>query len=282
MRYVAHRDARAFLDRALPWLLRSEAEHNLLLGIAQGRASGAVPDEPPAWFGTVEEEGAVVGAAFRTPPHMLGVTALPGDGPRLVAEAAARDFEALPGVVGDPAAVRAVAGLWAATRPVEIRPDMEMLIHELRRLRWPEVARGGMLDPAGTDLETSPPAPPEGLFLWEVDGVPVSMGATAGATPNTMRVSYIYTPPEHRGRGYASGITAHLTLQILDAGYPAAVLYTDRDDPIPNHIYRKLGYEPVAAAVTVRFVGRDGSTRDGVEPAQPMPGTCLRRDDARD
>lgn len=276
VKLVVHPSPRAFLDRALRWLLESEAEHNLILGIALSRASGEVPDDPPAWFGTVETEGRVVGAVFRTPPHLLGVTALPGQGPIRVVEAAARAFGSLPGVVGEPAAVRAVARLWAAEHPVAIRPDMEMAIHQLTRLEWPRLP-AGQVRKAGLDdlplltrwmtafeedtgiFSTGAEALTRQLIsagtasVWEVDGRPVSMAATAGGTPNAARVSYVYTPPEERGRGYAAAVTAHVTREILDAGHRMAVLYTDLDDPVPNHIYRKLGYRRVASAMTVRF-----------------------------
>lgn len=274
--FVSHPSPRAFLDGALPWLLGSEAEHTLILGIALARASGEVVDDPPAWFGTVEAEGRVVGAVFRTPPHLLGVTALPGEAPRLVVEAASRTFGHIPGVVGDPEAVREVARLWVAHHPVVVRPDMEMAIHELTRLRWPRLPAGRVrkatLDDqplltrwmeafeedtgifsTGADDMTRQLISAGAASVWEVDGRPVSMAATAGATPHAGRVSYVYTPPEERGRGYAAAVTAHVTREILDAGHRMAVLYTDLDDPVPNHIYRKLGYRPVASAVTVRF-----------------------------
>lgn len=276
VKFVLHPSPRTFLDRALAWLLESEAEHTLVLGLALSRASGEVADDPPAWFGTVEEGDRVVGAVFRTPPHLLGVTALPGDGARRVAEAAAAAFDTLPGVVGEPAAVREVARLWAEDHPVVIRPDMEMAIHELTRLQMPRLpagrAREGTLDDlplltrwveafeedtgifsTGAEALTRELLRSGAVSLWEVGGDPVSMAATSGATPNAVRVSYVYTPPDLRGRGYAAAVTAHVTRQILDTGYPSAVLYTDRDDPVPNHIYRKLGYRRVASAVTVRF-----------------------------
>jgi hypothetical protein len=63
-------DAAAFLDRAEPWLLKAEAEHNLLLGLAHRLKRSAQGFEPRVYLATVEDDG-VVGCAFRTPPFKL-------------------------------------------------------------------------------------------------------------------------------------------------------------------------------------------------------------------
>ena len=63
------------------------------------------------------------------------------------------------------------------------------------------------------------------LFIWE-DEQPVSMAAWAGRTGRMVRINYVYTPPEHRGRGYASACVASLTQQLLDKGFARCCLYT--------------------------------------------------------
>ena len=42
------------------------------------------------------------------------------------------------------------------------------------------------------------------------------MAASAGKTPNGVRVNNVYTPPPLRGRGYASACVAHLSQELLD------------------------------------------------------------------
>ncbi|HSW28496.1 MAG TPA: hypothetical protein VLH75_03285 [Longimicrobiales bacterium] len=108
---VGHPDARAFLRRAEGWLMRREDERNLTLSVA-----GALGDPPPLGggdgylFATVEEEGEVVGCAFRTPPHKLCLTRLPVAGAAGVAEVMARRYGSLPGVRGPAEAAWAVGG----------------------------------------------------------------------------------------------------------------------------------------------------------------------------
>jgi predicted GNAT family acetyltransferase len=62
----------------------------------------------------------------------------------------------------------------------------------------------------------------------------------------------VYTPPEHRGHGYASAVTARAAWDILDhAAVP--VLYTDLANPTSNKIYRAIGFRPVTDRTSVTF-----------------------------
>ena len=93
MRFVHHPDATDFLKTALHWLLEREAENNLILSIALARAQGKATEDEPAWFGTLQEDDSLVGAVFRTPPHMLGMTAMPPEAIPLVVAAADAAFD---------------------------------------------------------------------------------------------------------------------------------------------------------------------------------------------
>ena len=59
--------------------------------------------------------------------------------------------------------------------------------------------------------------PDEGLVLWEREQ-PVSLAGFTGPTPSGIRIGPVYTPPELRGRGYASALTAALTQELLADG----------------------------------------------------------------
>jgi RimJ/RimL family protein N-acetyltransferase len=80
------------------------------------------------------------------------------------------------------------------------------------------------------------------FLLWE-DGEPVSLAGHRTAA-GVGRVGPVWTPPEHRGRGYAAAVTTAATRAILDAG-ATAVLYTDLANPTSNGIYARLGYRMV-------------------------------------
>ncbi len=83
------------------------------------------------------------------------------------------------------------------------------------------------------------------LYLWlDPSGTPVSMAARRPVLAGSARVGPVYTPPQHRGHGYASGVTAAATRSILDEG-AIPTLFTDLANPTSNRIYAALGYYPV-------------------------------------
>ena len=82
------------------------------------------------------------------------------------------------------------------------------------------------------------------LAVWELDGEAVSMAAVSRRTPWSSSIGFVYTPPELRGRGYASAVTAGLSQRELDAGQGWCSLFTDQANATSNHIYADIGYEP--------------------------------------
>lgn len=306
MRVAGFASARRFLERAGGWLGAREAENNLILGLAlslaereeaadaprtperatadtgwapeevTGEVGGARREEAP-WFAVVESGDEILGAAFRTPPHLLGLTDLPERCLPLLKRAVAQRYDHLPGVVGPPRAARAMAALWAAGHAVQMRSGPRMEIMALTEPpRRPPASTGRLRLAAaeeaplfnewlagferdtgifseGADRTVAKLLEEGALFAWEVAGAPVAMVATSGATPRALRVSYVYTPPEHRGRGYASDSTAELSRRILESGREFCVLYVDVNDPVANHIYRSLGYETVAESQVLLF-----------------------------
>lgn len=63
----------------------------------------------------------------------------------------------------------------------------------------------------------------------------------------------MYTPPERRGRGYASNNVAAASQAQLDSGLRFLFLYTDLSNPTSNRIYRDIGYQPVCDVDEYRF-----------------------------
>jgi uncharacterized protein len=291
---VAHlTDAPAFAARALPYLLDNEVEHNLLIGLALRAA--VVPeafDAPPVTL-LVEADGEVAGAALQTPPlnlilsrfaHRRRAAALGA-----LVEALDRLGHAqtdppvvLPGVLGPAAEADAFAARWVRTRGTRQRLGRAERIYELTQVRMPDGVPGD-LRPAGNDdlplvaswivafhrealgEEVGPGTAAEvaaawlaggrSVYLWEDGGRAVCMVCAVGPTPHGIRIGPVYTPPEHRGHGYGSACTASVSQAQLDAGRSFCCLYTDLANPTSNHIYREIGYRPVADVHEFRFDG---------------------------
>jgi predicted GNAT family acetyltransferase len=69
------------------------------------------------------------------------------------------------------------------------------------------------------------------------------MASSLGDTPTGIRISYVYTPTDLRGRGYASATVAHLTQKHFDCGKERVFLFTDLNNPTSNRIYQAIGYQ---------------------------------------
>jgi RimJ/RimL family protein N-acetyltransferase len=82
------------------------------------------------------------------------------------------------------------------------------------------------------------------FLLWTVNGEPVAMAGINRSLRQTASIGAVYTPPKHRGRGFAGSVTAATADRIFADGKAAVSLYTDLRNPISNRCYGKLGFVP--------------------------------------
>ena len=88
----------------------------------------------------------------------------------------------------------------------------------------------------------------DGFWLWEARAaVPVSLSGFT-TIDGGARIGPVYTPPEHRGNGYATNLVAAQTAWLLDRGAGPCFLYTDLANPTSNAIYGRIGYERICDA----------------------------------
>jgi predicted GNAT family acetyltransferase len=92
-----------------------------------------------------------------------------------------------------------------------------------------------------------------GVILWQVDGTAVAYGVVGLPLHGMSRVGPVYTPPEWRGRGYGSAVTAACTRWALAAGARDVVLFTDLGNPVSNSTYQRMGYRPMFDTAELLF-----------------------------
>jgi hypothetical protein len=98
--------------------------------------------------------------------------------------------------------------------------------------------------------------PSQRHLLWE-DGVPVSQAACTHNTQNGAVVSWVYTPPHYRGKGYGSAVVAELSRNLLAQGHTFCCLFADAANPTSCGIYRKLGYYDLCVFDSIKFEGAE-------------------------
>lgn len=94
------------------------------------------------------------------------------------------------------------------------------------------------------------------LYVWEDDGVVVSMVAKSMKSDNGIVVNWVYTPPEYRRKGYATTCVAEFSNKLLEE-YQFCALYTDLANPISNSIYIRIGYNPVGDSKVISFSNKE-------------------------
>lgn len=266
-----------FLARAGDLLAAREAEHNLLFGLADVIARH--PEVyPECRFVVARDAGAVAGAALQTPPHNLILSTMPVHLAAVIADAVGPD---LPGVLGPTEVARAFVDRFSARTGRTATVELRERIFRLEQLAPPAPAPGAWRFAGERDrsllaawaeafrAEALPELPPDDgaaiadrwlrragktIYLWEdADGTTVSLAGAGGLTPHGIRVGPVYTPPAHRGRGYASNIVAATTADQLACGRRFCFLFTDLANPTSNKIYQALGYAPVIDVDQYRF-----------------------------
>lgn len=90
------------------------------------------------------------------------------------------------------------------------------------------------------------------IVLWEDNGIPVACAKQARPSQNSITVSFVYTPTQHRRKGYARTLVADFSAQLLNT-YEFCMLYTDKKNPTSNKIYQEIGYKKIADSVHLGF-----------------------------
>lgn len=279
MNLTTYPNASEFLAVAEAPLMREEAKNNLILGIAgrvrDGRSYG---DDPPIFL-TVDVDRDLIAAAIRTPPYPLILHCEEDrfDALDVVIDHLLTADPRLPGVNGAVRPAAAFADLWTKRSHTCAEIGMRLRVYCLREVDPPVGVPGRMHLAREEDVDLlaewmrgfhaeavrdDPPTDPREVVLrfmesgtlvvWDHDG-PVSLAGSSRGSVHGATVSAVYTPPEHRGNGYASACVAALSQLLLDRGYAFCALYTDLSNPTSNKIYQRVGYRPVADSAMYTF-----------------------------
>ncbi len=266
-------DATAALALAESFLLRRPVEHNLVLSLLHQRR---VQPEPGLYW-VVLDDDEVVGLALRSPLDFVAtLTPMSVPAVAVLVDAVIQDAPNLPGINGEASTVATFAGHWAERTSVAAAPIEAHRLYQLDSAPEPAPAPG-MLRRAGASeaemlaewsrsFQTEVGLPHAGdiaevtrrrvgegrLWIWEDQGPVSGAGATA-AVAGVARVNFVYTPPEHRRRGYAAACVSELSAYLLGTEAETCVVYAQLANPTSNGVYRSIGYRAVTEILLYRF-----------------------------
>jgi GNAT superfamily N-acetyltransferase len=263
------------LDPVLSTVVSTTAQR-----IAAAQAAKIDPSPHPRWFAVVRGvDDSVAGVAMRTapfPPHPLFLLPMPDDAALALARATHERGEPVPGANGALPATGVFADEVARLSGGTARIDKHTRLFELGDLVEPPIPPGRLRlaldgdadlvlewfnafgadadEQAGREGEHPAFHTPDDIaerignrrvWIWEdEDGVPVHVTGHSLPAYGVSRIAPVYTPREHRGRGYASAAVAQVSRMLRDRG-ARVCLFTDQANPTSNRIYQALGYRPV-------------------------------------
>ena len=252
-----------YAARAWELLSCRAAENTVALTVITKVRAGHRWSPDPMLFGWYGSGPRVLGAVSMTPPFELLLAEVPAPAiDELVSALLSRNV-AVPGVSGDTVTAEAFAAAWTSRVPVRARTTMRQRLYRLGALRpaAPPPGRARTADDldlpqamnwftrfqieAGAhavDVEVAVRDSIENQLLWiwqDTDGRAVSMAGRNKAAAGVAQVGPVYTPPEHRRRGFGAAVTAACTSDALEHGAGQVVLFTDLANPTSNAIDRK-------------------------------------------
>ncbi|MFC2037593.1 GNAT family N-acetyltransferase [Chloroflexota bacterium] len=271
MKAKTYIDAASFLRDTQADLELNEAANSLMLGICGQLVRFPERVKTAPCLKTVEDHHGLVLTAVMTPPHKLVVVGHRGDLEAataiLVKDLVGEGWQ-VPGVLGPSEVAKGVAERWAEVARTGSCLERRQRVYELREVMSPVPERGSLRLAREAEIELVAQwwvafhidvfgeADREGawnaaelrigngdIYLWE-DRMPVSLAMKNRPTRSGISVSLVYTPPEQRGRGYATACVGELSRALLASGWGYCALFADLSNAAANRMYQRIGYRP--------------------------------------
>lgn len=82
-------------------------------------------------------------------------------------------------------------------------------------------------------------------FYEDIDNKVVSMAVAARKLAHGTTITYVFTPEENRGKGYAAANIYYLSRELLEQGNEFCTLFVDKKNMLSSRAYEKVGYKAV-------------------------------------
>ncbi|ETK35554.1 acetyltransferase [Microbispora sp. ATCC PTA-5024] len=247
--------------------------HTMMLSgldtIERLRSGGATPPAVLGWWRD-RGESRTTAAFVWTPPQLLAASRLSGAACTGLARLLSAGDRSFSGLMADDATIGVFSEAWKAATGSAPESRVHLRLYRLDQVvpprvvppGEPRVATAGDRDllhnwctsfvaeagSLGADLDTfiDERIARQGWRLWDDGGEAVAMAATTPAVAGMARITPVYTPPRHRGRGYGAAVTMAVSRAAQEAGAAHVLLFTDLANATSNRLYQRIGYRPVA------------------------------------
>jgi predicted GNAT family acetyltransferase len=279
MKIFEMKDSKKYESIVEPILAKKEACNNLALGIID-RLNRQITNGDHR-LGIVKEQDKAVYAFLQTPPHNWILPDVEGASPdlaTLIAKYLYNNESEVPGVIGPDHLATAFTKEWEKLTGKRGSVHMRQLIYQLDKVNSIDTAEGTLEKATKNNKaqvtkwlrqfgeEVNEPMEWEradelakrfvetgSVYLWKVNGVPVSMVNRSRKTKNGVTINGVYTPDEHKRKGYATAAVSEFSTLLLHKGFKFCSLYTDLDNPTSNNIYKNIGYRQIGTSLVYHF-----------------------------
>jgi predicted GNAT family acetyltransferase len=268
MKIYQFETAESFYNQAKDYLFSDAARHHLLLRITNTLIEHPERYTIPPYLTIVKSQNSVIAVAIQTPPYGLVLSQIQDlQAIDIIIENLSQNNIKLPTISGLPTETKAFVEKWSTLNQQSYKLENKLKIHCLTQVN-PIIQSNGKLrlatlqdrelllewcqafiteaipNPENVEHLVDSHLNQNSIYIWQ-DVTPVSIVCGSGNITIGGNISLVYTPPQYRQKGYATSVVATLTQDLLNQGYPNCYLFTDLANPTANHIYHKIGYQPI-------------------------------------
>lgn len=281
MKLVKHTTPEEFILMNEAFLSQKESFHNLKLGLVYGLKAKTIIDTQPLYYSIVENDKSIACALRSNIDRPLTISAMSNDNVDLLINDLINNNETLEAIVGEETTATYFKDQWIKKKNLSFKVNLHLGVYECFEIIMPTNVEGEIIPAKSEHSEIiksyiknfiSDCFPHQIIVEENVDALLkkhmdakslyllknkkdeiVSMAANSRSTNKGGTISLVFTPSEHRGKGYGSLMVALLSKKIMENGKSFTNLFTDLSNPTSNSIYQKIGYVKIGQNIHFDF-----------------------------
>lgn len=281
MKLVRYKNAEEFQEQCREWLMVRADLNNGLINLGDLLSQDQDIFQQPYWFGGILDTKGIVGCAIHARPDGLVLSDMPDLATDLLVRNLSAELGFVDRVLGPKTTAQYFADNWGRAIGVCPQPQSEWNVYRIDNivplthaasgwLRLGTIDDTSLVQSWGTDYGAEKPAPVNvpnylhrklkngDLYVWEDQG-PKTILTVSGRIGKGARVSAVYTPPQHRGNGFASAAIQEICRKIKSDGFSYVTLCVLVNDPA-ERVYQKIGFHSIGQRSALTFSACDPSS----------------------